>query len=355
MASPLRSEVFHGIGSVDPGVWERVSAGHPYSGRAWCQYGEAVLGCPGYYVILSCGSEPLGGALFSVLRQEQIPIRSPLIRGALERYLERHPLLACRTAPSTNFSGLFLPRDPTLRQSALDAVRAAALDIAHDCRASFVLFDYLGGPEMALGWGRFTPLADFLDIGTRLDNQWGSFESYQEHIKAAGLSRRKWLKRHLKEALASGIEVRFGERPDVDMAVRLHQNVERQYGEVLFPHTRPIMEHARELSDAVWMTAYHDGRLVSTELLLHDSANHVCTPTLYGRDYEAENVYFYTYYEVVRYAVEQLRVTAIIGNSGAYDFKHHLGFEPDPRNNMVFASASPVMQRAGRWLARLAG
>jgi predicted N-acyltransferase len=351
----IRSEIFHGIRSVDPGVWGCVSAGHPYAGREWCLYGEAVLGCEGYYVILSCDGEPVGGACFSVLHQEQIPFRSPAVRALLERYLESHPLLACRTEPSTNFSGLFLPHAPELHKSALEAIRSASLAIAHECGASFVLFDYLAGQDMDLTWGAFTPLHDFLDVGTRLENRWESFDAYQEHLKAASLSRRKWLKRHLKEALAMGLDVRFGEHPDVETAARLHQNVERQHDEVLYPYTLKVMSHSRDLPGAVWMTAYYQDRLVSTELLLHDEANHVCTPTLYGRDYEADNVYFYTYYEVVRYAIEQLRVRTIVGNSGAYDFKHHLGFELDHRNNLVFSAASPLVQTIGGWLSRLAG
>ena len=356
MESRISCEVVHGIRLVEPGAWARVARGHPYAGIDWCRYGEAVLGCEGYYVILCSGDEPVGGACFTLLHREQVPFSYLVVGGLLERHLDRHPLLACRTAPSTNYSGLCLPEPPGLRQSALDAIRTAAGEIARSEGASFTLFDYLEDQDVALGWGGFTPLRGFLDEGTRLDIAWDTFDGYLADIGSASLSRRKWLKRHVKVALEMGIQVRFDPLPaDLDAAVRLHENVERQYGEIPYPYTREVFSQVRGLPGAVWMTAYHQGQLVATELLLHDEPNHVVTPVLYGRDYQTEHVYFYTYYEVVRYAIEQLHARRLVGNSGAYDFKHHLGFEPDRRNNLVFSTTSPVAQTMSGWLARLAG
>lgn len=288
-----------------------------------------------------------------MLHSEQLPFKQPVVRSTLEKYLEAHPLLACRTAPCTNFSGLFLPRDVALRQDALRAILDVTLDIVRTSKASFALFDYLEAGDLALDWGRFTPLKDFLDIGTRLEVSW-DFNGYLESLRAQSLTRRKWLKRNLKKALESGIEIRFDRIPEIDEAVRLHQNVEKQYGEVPYTHTREVVTEARNLPGSVWMTAYHEGKMVSSELLLHDAANEVCIPTLYGRD-QVDSVYFYTYYEVVRYAIEQLKVRRVVGNSGAYEFKHHLGFEPDPRNNLVFASASGLLQSMGSLISRMAG
>jgi hypothetical protein len=278
-----------------------------------------------------------------------------MIRGALERILEKNPLLVCRTAEGTNHSGLFLPDSPELRQPALDAIRAAAVEVAKARGASFALFDYLASPEMDLVWDGFSGLNGFLDEGTKLDTPWSTYDGWMEHIKSHSMARRKWLKRNMKKALEVGIEARFDQFPDIDEAVRLHQNVENQYNEVPYPYTREVITHARDLAGAVFMTAWMDGRMVSSELLLHDSENRVCTPTLYGRNYEAESVYFYTYVEVIRHCIEQLKVSRIIGNSGAYDFKHHLGFGPDPRNNLTFTSRSAVLRGISGWLTRLAG
>jgi hypothetical protein len=356
VATRICCEVYHGIRSVDPGAWGRITGGHPYTGAEWCRYGEAVLGCEGYYVVLTSGDEPVGGACFSLLHREQIPFANKTVRGLLERHLDRHPLLACRTAPPTNYSGLCLPHSPELRQPALDAIRTAAREIARSEGASFTLFDYLEDRDVDLGWDGGTPLRGFLDEGTRLDIAWDTFDDYLAHIGSASLSRRKWLKRHVKVAVEMGIQVRFDPLPaDLDAVVRLHENVEQQYGEIPYPYTREVFSQVRGLPGAAWMTAYHQGRLVASELLLHDEPNHVCTPVLYGRDYETEHVYFYTYYEVVRYAIEQLHARLLVGNSGAYEFKHHLGFEPDLRNNLVFSTASPVAQTMSGWMARLAG
>jgi hypothetical protein len=90
------------------------------------------------------------------------------------------------------------------------------------------------------------------------------------------------------------------------------------------------------------MSAQHEGKLIACELILYDPSTGICSPYLFGRDQSVEYSYFYTFYEVIRYAIETLNARTLIGNAGKEHFKLRLGFEPDYRNHFAVYTPSPV-------------
>jgi hypothetical protein len=87
------------------------------------------------------------------------------------------------------------------------------------------------------------------------------------------------------------------------------------------------------------VTAHHDGRMVGCEVMLYDTENGVCKPTLYGRDYDVDFVYFVMCYEDIRYAIETLHAKTIVYDTEAFEFKRRMGFDDDPRNHLVLYPA----------------
>jgi predicted N-acyltransferase len=349
----LAASVFVGIESVDRAHWDAVTCAAPYANWAWCRFGEIVLGQPGHYVIVLDGDQPIGGAMFSVLRQEQLPVSQPVLRWLLERYLSRRPLLMCRTPALTRYHGIFLSSAPSQRGPALSAITHAALKIARQRRTSFLIFDYLTEVELNWPWGRFVRLGDFQDAGMKLPITWTAFEDYltdlREHSKSAYQDYRK----HIKRAEALGIKVMVEPHAThIDEAMALIRSVDVAFRQPSFPYTRQLLENASHAPGAAWVTAHIDTRLVACGLLLYDPATGVCSPVLYGRDYSVDYAYFCTFYEVIRFAIEELYATTLIGESGAYEFKRRLGFIPDRRNNLVFATPSRLGQTLSSWLAR---
>lgn len=350
----MDAQFYRGITSVDPAVWGKITQGQPYAGWDWCRYGEVVTGSLGYYVIVSNGGEPIGGALLTLLHQEQLPVEQRIVRSLLERYLFHRPLLICRTPAQTKYHAIFLPPDHEEREQALALIQRVAQQIAHQQHASFVLFDYLPEAEIVLGWADFVKLENYADVGTRLSLPWNSFDDYLAALRERSKSAHQDYRRHTKRAQALGIRVAVERQVTrLDEAMLLIRNVEQAYRQPPYPFTRQILENASLAPDGAWITADIDGRMVACGLLLNDRENGICTPVLYGRDYSVEYAYFCTYYEVIRFAIEKLHAQLLIGESGAYEFKQRLGFAPDQRNNLVFASSSRVGQKLVAGLARL--
>ena len=163
----MRTEIFHGIETVDPHVWGKVTAGHPYAGCEWFAFGEAVLEQPGTYAVVFDGDEPIGGANFWVLRQEQLPLKGAIERRLMQAFLERRPLIISRTSPCTLQRGVYLPDNPSQAEQVIGEIQRVGLEVAHEHHASFLLADYLYDSDLDLSWGDYTIMRDFLDHGTK--------------------------------------------------------------------------------------------------------------------------------------------------------------------------------------------
>lgn len=348
----MLTQVYEGIHSVERSLWDTVTCGYPYTGWDWCSYGETVLGTEGHYVIITEGEQPIAGAAFFVLHREQLPVKSRFMQRVLESYLERHPLLVCVTPPVTRHTALFLPAEQSKVEAALAAIRQSGTAIARQKRASFLLFDYLPASHLGLSWGECVTLSNFADPGTCMQIVWKTFDEYLADLRQRSKSAYKNYQRHMKKAAERGIVVRIESHlKNIDQALKLIRNIEQTYHLHPYPWARRVLEHATALPDSAYITAYIDDRLVSTELLLNDRENGVCCPVLYGRDYDIDYVYFCTYYEVIRYAIEELHARMLVGESGAYEFKNRLGFVQDSRNNLAFYSPSWFIQQLARRLA----
>src|SRR5688572_10432455 len=174
----MESHIFAGIKALDRAAWDAVVQGHPYGSAEWWHFNEQVLNVLGHYVLVYKGDQPVAAAAFNVMHREHLPVENKLLRGLIEQFLLRRPLLVCRTAPMTRYQGLFLPSDPVDAQQSLNAILEAASALAHKHHVSFILFDYVGAGALELDWGGMKVLKDTFDQGTRLNLQWPTFEAY---------------------------------------------------------------------------------------------------------------------------------------------------------------------------------
>jgi hypothetical protein len=336
----MEFKTFEGIHTVEPDIWNRVTDQHPYAGWLWCDYGEQVQKRKGHYLIALDGDQAVGGAIFWVLREESIPTRNPAVRWFLNTYLWRRPLVVSRTAIFTDHKGFFLPPDPNQRASVLGAIQRLGMDLVHQNKGSFLVADYLFENEVDQEWGsQIFRFKDFMNIGTHMKVKWDTFDAYMLALKEQNKKAHKNVRHNSRYAQEEGITLRFQhEKPPVDDILRL-VGIKMKHYKVPFDGewTRRVIDIISNLPElnSIWVLAYLKDNIVGCECLLHDDKEHICKPILYGRDYNAEYVYFYMCYEDIRYAIENLGVKTIIYDTEAYDFKHRIGFEPDARNNMV--------------------
>jgi predicted N-acyltransferase len=348
-------KTFESINTVDPATWNRLTHGHPFAGWQWCQYGETAMEQPGYFLIASEGGEPVGGAIFWVMHKETIPTRNALVFWMLGRYLRWRPLIACRTAVMTDHKGFFLPDDPDRRAAVLDEIRRVGSDLARRHHGSFVLADYMSADETSYEWGDFLKFKDYMSIGTRMAVEWDSFEGYMDRLKAANKKAHKNVRHNLRYAQEEGILIRFQHAPPPVQEVIHLIDIKMGRYKVSYDRgwVRQIIRASTALPEpnAVWVIATLRDRMVGCELLLYDDASRVCKPVLYGRDYDADFVYFYMCYEDIRYAIEVMRASTIIYDTEAYEFKRRIGFTDDPRNNLVVRPNSRLERTLTGWLS----
>ena len=352
----MRSQVYEGIETVDQELWDRLTRGYPYAGWRWCRYGEVAVNHRGYYLLAYEGDELVGGAAFFVLHDEIIPTTNPLLRRLLRSYLSWRPLVVTRTATGTDHKGLFLPSDPAQRAGVLEEIRRVAVEITRKHRGSFYMADYLNEWELDYPWGDFFTIRDFTHIGTRMAVEWTTFDEYLAELKARNKKQHKNVRNNTRYAQDLGITVSFAHQtPPVDEVLRLVR-IKNEHYKVPFRASdiTSIIDGLPMLKEqnVIWVTAHKDGQLAACELLLFDDENRVCKPTVYGRDYRIDYVYFYMSYEDIRYAIEELRAKTIIYDTEAYEFKHRIGFEDDSRNHLVLCPSSPLERKLVGWLMK---
>ena len=327
-------QVAHSVTDVSPQAWNFLSQGRPFATYRWYQYGEAVLtNETPLYIILSHDSQPVARATFWLTRDEPLPLPDNLARSFMEAAFNRWPLLLCRT-PMASHSGLILPQEEGLRAAALDSICAIAHDFASRHGVSFVLFDYLADGDIRLPGYAGT---DMLDAGTYLPIRWSSFEEY---VAQMSRSARKDYHRHCNRADDLNITVNIrADAPDLDQAVRLIQNVERQHNTRPNPRTRRALEKAG-IAGATWLTADIDGHMVGCGMLLGDGDHRALA--FLGLDYDVKYVYFQMLYAAVRCAIET-GARVLHGGSGAYEIKERLGFQPERNNYVAFRAHNRIL------------
>lgn len=346
-------QIVHSIKEIGQETWDRLGAGHPFGSYCWYQFGEAVLtdNSP-VYIIISQQSQLVARGTFWLKTQEPLPIQSTLVRRLIEGLMSRWPLLICRS-PLTSISGLILPQPP-MRDQALRFMTEIALGVARRLKASFLVFDYLEKQQAMLSsWSDAFIATQVSDPGTYLAVTWPDFESYVAHLSK---SARKDYRRHRNRAADLGIRITHRrlieplEEEIIDQSMALIKNVDRHYGSPSHPYGRAILENAHTIG-AVWLTAQVEDRLVGCGLVLGDGD--IQFLALLGLDYDVKYAYFQMVYAAIHSAIEN-GVKVLRGGSGTYGLKQRLGFQLESNNHVTFAGRGSVLQRFGRWAAKMA-
>ena len=301
------------------------------------------------------GSEAVGGAIISVVNDELVPSTHRLVRRFLQEYMKRRPLVICRTSVLTDHQGYFLPPDPTQAALVLAEIRRVGQEITHQNGGSFFLVDYLCETELDLPWGDFLTVRDFTKAGTRMAVEWDTFDGYMEALKVSNKKAHKNVRHNQRYAEEAGITIKIAhEMPPVDVVLRLNEIKMERYHTPLKANDIALLVTGLSVlppENFAWVMAYREDKMVGCEVLLIDPANGVCKPTLYGRDYDVDFVYFVMCYEDIRYAIETLRTKTIIYDTEAFEFKRRIGFGDDPRNHLVLYPSRWLENRL-MWLMR---
>ena len=331
----------HRADEFDSSAWDSFSAGRPFSSFRWTRFGETVMAdCESTHIHLMLDGKPASRATVWRVSSEPLPL-PPLVRTPVASYLRKRPLLICRS-PLANWTGLILPDEPSLRQSARDALLHSGLNLLTESRGSFLLFDFLDAPD--LDWPGLA-VAEVSDPGTRLDIRWDSFEDFLASTDKRG---RQHYKRVQHESDELGLTHSVHDVvSNVDEALPLIRAVERKFRAAPNPWIRRMLEHAPMIG-GIWQEVRQRDRLVGCGLLLED--NGVMLAAALGLADDIRYVYFLLVYGCLQQAIER-RVKTVRLGSGAYDVKRRLGFELETNNHSAMISHNPFLNRLVNWMA----
>ncbi len=335
----------HSVQEIGQPMWDHLAGAHSFASYRWYRWGETVLDDQRpVYVILHQDGAPVARATLWLKKQEPLPIRSPIARRLMNALLRRRPLLMCES-PLALTTGLILP-DPPLQEEALQALAQAALQLAQEHRASFLVFPYLKRPQARhAGWPATFRSTGFSDPGTRLNITWSNFDDY---VRGLDKKVRKHYRRTNRRAAERGIVIRrHAQVTRLGEALALINNVYRRHDSPPNPIIKRVLEHA-DMVPSTWLTAEVGDQLVGCELMLGDG--HTCFLAALGLDYSVKYVYFKLGYEDIRCAIEQ-GVQVLRGGGSAYELKTSWGFELENNNYVTFSGIGPLFRRIGHWAA----
>ena len=315
------------IHSIEPAVWDQLSAGRPFQSHRWYTFGERVMAdCPPVYLLVYEENRLIARACLWLVRNEPLPPKFPApLRAVVSALLRRWPLLICRS-PMANTSGLILP-DTAPGASTLPELTEAALGIGRQHGASLVLFDFLNESE-AQDWPSGFKTAKLPSSGTVMENRWQTMDEYLAHGNKRS---RQHYKRSLREAEKLGIQLtRLTRATDVDTALTLIRNVERKHASPPNPWMRGLLENI-EMANGSWLEAHIGDRLVGCGLIFEDNGAQMTTAL--GLAENESYVYFLLVYASLEAAFEK-KVLWLRWGSGAYEVKKKFGFELE-RDNFV--------------------
>lgn len=352
----MKTTCTKGIDNVDQTLWKQLTDHHPFASAGWCRYGEAVLDDAGYYVMVHDDDRVIAGAIFWVIYRDDFPIENKMIRRVFDWYIRHNPMLVARTAIRTDYKGVFLPADRDLANQALHEIMTVAHRLLQEHGCSFFFADYFEADELDLDWGDVIKLKNFLEVGTKLELPYETYDDYLLATKARKKKHWKNIRHNTRKAHKRGLSVVIDNQPPP--RERLHDMLYQQRAkyDALNPNNyeMDVYEQSALLPDDMrWIKIYQDEtELVGAELAFICQQTGVYYPGLFGRDADVDYVYFLAYYTAIRYAIEQ-GATVMIGNSGSEHFKVRLGFIADRRNNLIFYPASPIARALARWIVRV--
>ena len=322
------------IHEIDPNTWDQLSAGRPFQSHRWYAFGEQVMeDCPPTYLLVYAKDELIARASFWLVRNEPLPDLPPVLRNLAMGLLKRWPLFICRS-PLANATGLLIPEGPE-RTKILSALAQASITEASSKRASFVVFDYLSEEETHHWPAGFSPVS-VSDPGTVMQNRWNNLDAF---LADGNKKDRQHYKRTLREAEKLGIRLdEYKQVPDVEAALSLIRNVDKQYRNAPNPWMRGLLENL-SLVDGTWFEARVEERLVGGGLILEDNAAQMTTAL--GLAEDVPYVYFMLIYASLALAFEK-KVRLLRWGSGAYEMKQRLGFSKTNDNFVMVSGTNPV-------------
>jgi predicted N-acyltransferase len=337
----LTTRILRRIDEIPEETWNTLTQGHGFASHRWQRYGEAVmLNNDVRYVVVSQDEVPIAAAIFCVIREEDLPIASPLVKRMVAWLIRRRPLLACR-APYASYPGFIVPEDER-KASAMEAIIQGGEQIAKEFKCCAIAYDYLL-PIPAIDWPNdYTKFSAF-DPGTSMDIVWAT---HDEYLQSLGKKRRQDYKKYqaMKEEL--GLTISLHDRvPDVQEALPLFDNLFDKYGLADRSRMRAQLQNV-ELVDRDWIEARQEGKLVGCILVLGDeraaNVRHV------GRTYEIENLYFLLVDEAIRRSIEK-GVKHLRAGSKVYGAKQRRGFMIEEGGHTVFKTRLPLLNLAAKF------
>ncbi|HLO16691.1 MAG TPA: GNAT family N-acetyltransferase [Anaerolineales bacterium] len=336
--STLNVKTTFSIHEIEAGMWNQLSDGKPFQSHQWYVFGEqAMSDCLPIYLLAYDGEALIARASLWLIRNEPVPKALGRIRGAAAQIFKRWPLLICRS-PLSYTTGLILADDER-RADILSAFVKAALVAARQQGASFIIFDYLNKAGTSDWPGHFSAIPD-LDPGTNMENHWLSMDEY---LAAGHKKDRQHYKRVLREAEKLGIKIDcHPSAENIEAALPLIRNVERDHGALPNPWARQMLEHMQMVNSS-FLTATIDHQLVGCGLIFED--NHSQMTSVLGLAKNVPYVYFMLLYESLKMAFEH-QVRLLRWGSGAYEVKQRLGFSSEDNGSLVFTAVNPYLQKA---------
>lgn len=339
----LNIEVVHRIAEVAEGTWDELSAGKPFQSHRWYRFGEQVMNdCQPFYVLAFREGRLVGRAAYWKVRNEPLPKMPALLRRSLLALFRVYPLLICRS-PLAFTHGIALADDLD-PQPVLSALAQAALQIAKQQTCSIVLYDYLS-TSLAEHFPKTFLKSSHPFTGTLMENRWESFDDY---LSAGNKKDRQHYKRTVREAEKLNMRIeRHARVEDIEEALRLIRNVERNHGALPNPWARRALEQM-ETVDGLYLTASIGGTLVGCGLLFEDNASQ--TTSMLGLADDVPYAYFMLAYESLSAAFGH-KVRFLRWGSGAYDVKERLGFSREDNGALAFSAVNPFLQNLfQRWM-----
>jgi predicted N-acyltransferase len=332
----IKIQAFQRISDVDPTDWDGLSKDLPFQSHNWLRYGERVMSdCgPTYLLAYKDGVLSAGVSLW-LIRNEPLPEMPFLARQALAALFKRWPLLICKSP--LVFKGGLIVADQENQTELISALSNAALSIARQQGASFLLFDHLSKTDTQNLSHSFNTMT-LSNPGTVMENKWRSLDDY---LASGNKKDRQHYKRVLREAEKLGIKIIRHTRVErIDDALSLIRNVERTHHALPNPWARAMLEHM-EMVNGTFLTAMLGEQIAGCGLLLED--NNAQTTSLLGLAENVPYVYFTLVYESLKIAFEH-NVRLLRWGSGAYDIKQRLGFSLEDNSSLAFSITNPTLQ-----------
>ena len=311
-----------GIDEIEEVAWNTLSADRPFQSYGWYRFAEKVMGASSHptYVLLKRDNQILAGASFWRVSNEPLPVGVWPGR-ALEAFLQRWPLLICRS-PFSGAPGLIvLPS--SLRENALKEITRVGRRLRREEKASLLLFDNLD-TSTARAWPGAISYS-YATPGMILNMK---AENFEEYIESLSRKDGRAVMHDLRRIADQGISVTRHltlSAEDLNVAERLYRTVETRKGPERNPWVRPMLANI-QLGNGTWLAAHNAaGELVGCVTEFEDNGTQLLTHL--GLNETTQYIYFALLYESIRLGLEH-RLHSYYWGTGTYAVKKRLGFTP---------------------------